>query len=169
MTDPKRAPKEFRKLIPQLPSDEIQFSIHGKTGLVAVQEASDFVEVAEERYVSLSGGPLEDARVLDFGCGWGRIARLFLKDIKPTHLSGVNVRESIVTTAHELAPKLNFRKIEPFPPLPFIAASTIDMVVANSVFSHLSEEAVQQWIAEFARIIRPGGLRASRLGPEVSL
>ncbi len=169
LADPKRALEEFRSLIPRLPSDEIQFSTARKTGLVAIQEAFDFVEVAKERFVSLGGGVLEDARVLDFGCGWGRITRLFLRDIKPKNLVGVDARENIVATAQELAPKLNFHRIDPYPPLECFPEATVDIVVAYSVFSHLSEEAAQQWLTEFARIIRPGGIACITSRPRAHL
>src|SRR5262245_14343348 len=40
-----------------------------------------------ERYI----GPIERCRgVLDFGCGWGRIIRFFLRDVPPATLTGVD-------------------------------------------------------------------------------
>jgi SAM-dependent methyltransferase len=35
---------------------------------------------------------------------------------------------------------------------------TFDVVFAYSVFSHLSEDLYARWLAEFSRILKPGGL-----------
>ena len=37
-----------------------------------------------------------ETHVLDFGCGWGRIIRFFLKDIDPARLHGTDVFEEMV-------------------------------------------------------------------------
>ena len=38
------------------------------------------------------------------------------------------------------------------------ANESVDLIVAYSVFSHLPERLATAWIAEFARVLRPGGI-----------
>jgi SAM-dependent methyltransferase len=47
----------------------------------------------------------------------------------------------------------------PFPPTP-IPDERFDFIVGYSVFSHLSESACAEWMAEFHRILRPNGILA---------
>jgi SAM-dependent methyltransferase len=50
-----------------------------------------------------------------------------------------------------------FDLIDPFPPTQ-IPDNAFDVIYAYSVFSHLSEAAHLAWLAEFRRILKPGGL-----------
>jgi len=48
------------------------------------------------------GQPLnQQSKVLDFGCAWGRIARFFLRELKPEGLYGVDVVPTLVETISE--------------------------------------------------------------------
>ena len=40
-----------------------------------------------------------DSRVLDFGCGWGRVIRFFLKDVAPWNLVGVDIDPNAPSSA----------------------------------------------------------------------
>jgi SAM-dependent methyltransferase len=46
----------------------------------------------------------------------------------------------------------------PEPPMAFLADRSVDVVFAYSVFSHLAESVAGKWIAEFARVLAPGGV-----------
>jgi len=96
-------------------------------------------------------------RVLDYGCGWGRITRLLPWYFDAANVCGVDVDAGFVASARDLLPSLDFRVIESMKPLPF-AAESFDVVFANSVFSHLSERSARATLAELARITRPGGV-----------
>src|SRR6266850_951076 len=90
-------------------------------------------------YESHVGQLKECRRLLDFGCGWGRIIRFFLKDVEPSALYGVDPVEDMVSLcrtdnrwcAFEVSPR---RPPSRFPDGHF------DLIYAYSVFSHLSEE-----------------------------
>lgn len=43
------------------------------------------------------------------------------------------------------------------PPTPYVSGS-FDLIYALSVFSHLDEPLQRDWLAEFRRLLRPGGL-----------
>jgi SAM-dependent methyltransferase len=94
-------------------------------------------------------------RMLDFGCGCGRVLRHW-------HLPAVEIHaaEPEERLAQWCARNLQFASVvrsSTLPPLPHETAS-FDLVYAVSVFTHLTEQAQLLWTAELARVIRPGGL-----------
>lgn len=160
-------PKEMQGDIPRLPSDAVQMSTTGKTGYRNVVEAVDFVRAVMERYRAQNGD--KDPRVMDFGCGWGRITRTFLSVTPADHITGSDVRQDAVDQAGDLAPNLSFVMMDPRPPAPQFADNAFDLVVGYSVFSHLAEDVAQSWITEFGRIVSPGGLVCITTRPRVHL
>ena len=46
----------------------------------------------------------------------------------------------------------------PYMPPSGLESDSADLIVAYSVFSHLSEPAHMAWVEEFARVLRPGGV-----------
>lgn len=89
--------------------------------------------------------------VLDFGCGCGRTSRNWQR---PVH--GTDIRPELVAWCQEHLPGV-YTVNDPEPPTSY-AGSSFDVVYAVSVFTHLTVDRQRQWLAEFARIVRPGGL-----------
>jgi SAM-dependent methyltransferase len=96
-------------------------------------------------------------RVLDFGCGCGRLTRLFARAQPGWEAYGSDVNPDLVQwCADQLAP-VRTTQNDLTPPLAFDAAS-FDLVYSVSVFSHLAAAAAQAWLADLARVLRPGGI-----------
>ncbi len=143
--------------LPGLPPADLQVGSVGEHGSAALREGLRFYREVK-RYAADLGRPLEpDRMLLDFGCGWGRMTRFFIKDVAPRNLRGADVSASFIALCRTHMPGLGFSVIEPAPPSPY-ASETFDVICAYSVFSHLSEAAGARWIEEFARILKPGGV-----------
>jgi len=65
--------------IPDLPADDIQLGYTGQTGRSNLQQAFSFYKHLR---VTCGMEEVSSPRVLDFGGGFGRISRLFLRDTK---------------------------------------------------------------------------------------
>lgn len=94
-------------------------------------------------------------RVFDFGVGTGRMLAQFLPFGLELH--GVDVNpDAVAWSSQKLGglAKIQLSKLEP--PLPYEGAF-FDLVLANSVFTHMPYEAMPGWIAELARVTKPGG------------
>ena len=99
---------------------------------------------------------LRQARVLDFGCGWGRITRFFLKDLSPENIYGADVSGVGIDACQRTLPG-SFRQISGQPPLEY-GQDTFDLIYSWSVFSHLPEDLSTQWLVSFSRLLKPTGL-----------
>jgi SAM-dependent methyltransferase len=141
---------------PPLPDEGLQRAWVGSSGVDALLEAGRFTALAVEALSERGASPDDVGRVLDFGCGWGRIYRCFLRHCRPGSLVGVDIDEGCVALCRKAMPYGSFELCDPMPPLAF-ADEAFDAVTAYSVFSHLAEEPFRRWLREFARVLRPGG------------
>jgi SAM-dependent methyltransferase len=94
--------------------------------------------------------------VLDFGCGCGRVirhwARMGVRD-----LHGCDYNPELVAWCRDNLPFMTARVNSPSPPSPY-ADDQFDLVYAVSIVTHMTEAAARAWIADLARILKPGGL-----------
>ncbi len=143
--------------LPGFPENTVQRQFTGSFGWRALLEAYNFYRRAKKYCTSL-GNPIENGTtILDFGCGWGRIIRFFFKDTGCENLFGADVDSKMIDFCGEEMHCGSYFLVSPEPPSVFQDA-TIDMVYAYSVFSHLAECTATNWMSEFSRILKPGGL-----------
>jgi Methyltransferase domain len=147
------------KTLPKFPTDQIQINTTGQAGVATLKEAFIFYQDCIETFKAL-GTPMESChQLLDFGVGWGRIARFFLRELPLENIHGLDVMEQFVQICRETFENDNFSVTNPYPPTS-ISDEKFNFIVGYSVFSHLSEEACSRWMQEFHRILAPGGMIA---------
>jgi SAM-dependent methyltransferase len=117
-------------------------------------------EIAEEQIrdtVAKADVKLEElGAVLDFGCGCGRTARRWVA-LRGPALHGCDYNPKHVKWCRDNLPFMEFRTNSLEPPSPY-PEDSFDLVYALSVVPHMTEELAHRWMAEFARILQPGGL-----------
>jgi SAM-dependent methyltransferase len=143
--------------LPPFPPEDVQKITNNVSGLETMRGAAEFYRVADEEMTKRHARDLGDLKLLDFGAGWGRITRLLLRSIAPGNLYGIDVDERLVAAGRDLLPGVSFERLVSGGPLPY-ADGQFDVVVANSVFSHLSLDFHLFYIKEIARVMRSGGL-----------
>lgn len=151
-------------ILPGFPPDSVQRDIVGSAGEQTLREAFNFYREVKGYAQHLGKALTPDSRILDFGCGWGRMIRFFLKEVKADNLHGVDVDPLMIGFCRELFHLGNFSIGKPLPPTEF-PDNSIDIIYAYSVFSHLSEPAHLQWVREFSRILKPGGILVATTQP----
>lgn len=143
--------------MPTFPDERTQSLMHGHASRLAIQGAFAFYSEVRA-YAQVSGRPLEPhRRLLDFGCGWGRMLRMFMKDIQPRNLIGAEPHSEFVMLARQHNPYVTFLQSEYLPPLP-LAEDSLDYIIAFSVFSHLDEYSANRWVDAFYKLLAPGGM-----------
>ena len=96
-------------------------------------------------------------RVLDFGCGCGRVLR-WLDDLAAaTELHGVDIDEEAIAWVRESLPFVQAHVGPHLPPLDF-PDGHFDLIVNHSVFTHIDEAYQDAWLEELRRVAKPGGL-----------
>jgi SAM-dependent methyltransferase len=94
-------------------------------------------------------------RVLDFGCGCGRVIRHW-HSLHGVELHGCDYNPRLIDFCRRALPFARFEVNELRAPLVY-ADDTFDVVYALSVFTHLDEAAEDFWLRELTRIVKPGG------------
>ncbi len=153
-----------RGFLPGMPAEDIQTHYTGGSGHATLKEAYLAYAVFKQLAASNSIDLRECDNILDFGCGWGRIIRFFLKDVESSKLHGVDIDGAMIDICQQSRLKCSFSCIDPLPPLHF-ADNIMDVIYLYSVFTHLSEQAHLEWLREFKRILRPGGVLIATTRP----
>lgn len=112
---------------------------------------------------------LEGARVLDFGCGAGRVLRHLVDVVgEDGELHGVDIdAPSIDWLQANGEPWIHAQQCAEAPRLPYPDAH-FDLVYALSVFTHIVDHWAG-WLLELRRVLAPGGiLLATVIGPQTA-
>ncbi|MGE0431357.1 MAG: cyclopropane-fatty-acyl-phospholipid synthase family protein [Planctomycetota bacterium] len=113
----------------------------------------------------VSHGLTPTSRVLDVGCGCLRGGVHFIRHLEPGHYFGIDLSESLLQAGYdvELAalglqhklPRGNLIATDSFDPAPF--GVTFDVLIAQSVFTHLPLNHIRLCLARTAPFVREGG------------
>ena len=96
------------------------------------------------------------SRILDWGCGCGRVFR-YLSQGALSHLVGADIDIDNIEWCKRNFPDAEFHAVPLMPPTP-LPSATFDLVIGISVFTHLREESQHAWLRELSRICTNGGL-----------
>lgn len=95
-------------------------------------------------------------RLLDFGCGNGRLLDFLEKEKTDLEYQGADVSRGLIEIAKEKHPTKTFIVLKDANKLPFESES-FDLVVAIAVFHHLSPEMARKTLQELKRILKKDG------------
>jgi len=106
--------------------------------------------------------PVDVDRVLDLGCGDGRLAGLVL-DARPGATSAIGLDSSppmieLARDRFRRDPRVEIREHDLRAPLPAVGAGTVDVVVSGFAIHHLAHERKRSLFAEIVDVLRPGGV-----------
>jgi ubiquinone/menaquinone biosynthesis C-methylase UbiE len=116
-----------------------------------------------------------DASVLEVGCGCGRLSRAFTKHLHPQgSYDGFDVSADMVAWCQRhlqtRASNFRFTRLDVYSPdqnpagsikaaalsFPY-AQGSFDAAIVSSVFTHIMPDEIERYVAELARVIKPGG------------
>jgi 2-polyprenyl-3-methyl-5-hydroxy-6-metoxy-1,4-benzoquinol methylase len=97
-------------------------------------------------------------RILDWGCGCGRITRALHVVTPASEVHGADIDpEAIAWLQRHCSRYAQFYLAPHRPPMAY-ANDTFDLVIGISIFTHLPEEMQFLWLDELRRITKPGAL-----------
>lgn len=121
------------------------------TGQKAVDEVMSLLERHGHR-------PRQHERALDFGCGAGRLTRALGSHFD--HVDGVDIAASMIELARKKNPspdRVDFHLNETAD-LRLFEDATFDLLLSVIVLQHIPNEFKTAYLAEFVRVLRPGGV-----------
>lgn len=102
-------------------------------------------------------GVSRTARILDYGCGYGRVTAA-LADLGFHRVTGADISSALLTRARRTRPGLRFEQITSPPALNHPAGS-FDVIILFAVLTCVPADDDQRaLIAELHRLLAPGGL-----------
>jgi SAM-dependent methyltransferase len=120
-------------------------------------------------YLDERGLTANRRRALDFGCGAGRLTHALASHFD--QVIGVDIAPSMIDVArtlHAARPRLDFR-VNASNRLESIDAGSIDLVYTRLVLQHMPPRYVRAYLAEFVRVLSPGGVLVFQLPAENAL
>jgi SAM-dependent methyltransferase len=116
------------------------------------------------------GYPRHKGVSLDFGCGVGRLTRALAGFFEKS--CGVDISEAMVTKARELNWELSNCEfaVNTSADLKAFPDEMFDFIYTARVLQHLpNQKAIEQYISEFARVLKSGGLLVFQVPGRMSL
>src|SRR5438094_676221 len=109
------------------------------------------------------GVELKCGKALDFGCGVGRLSRALSEQFTEVH--GVDISPSMITYATAFnrdRPNCHFH-LSASDRLETFQDGWFDFVYSNIALQHIEPKYSKQYIREFFRVLRPGGIAVFQL------
>jgi SAM-dependent methyltransferase len=124
----------------------------------------DFFESGREEIASLFGQlaemhqPIRPGIALDFGCGLGRLTQALCARFERVY--GIDISERMIegAKAHNRCGDRAMYYANAVDRLPMLASGTVDFIYSRLVLQHIPRDAQESYIAEFGRVLGPGGL-----------
>lgn len=101
------------------------------------------------------------ATVMELGCGVGRLLR-HAPAASPAEarIIATDVNRESLDWCRANLPAIEYHQHDSLPPIDSLPASSVDIIYAHSVFTHIPLERQLPWLHELERLLRPGGYLA---------
>lgn len=132
----------IKAFFPSMVSEQAQKNWTGSHGEDLLALSLAFIRTMISGYSAITGNKIGNAKILDFGCGWGRLIRLLYKFVPTDNIYGVDPWNESILLCQQHKVRGNIALSDWVPTsLPFEVK--FDLMFAFSVFTHLSEKTTQ--------------------------
>jgi SAM-dependent methyltransferase len=153
------------QLLPRMADEAAQLGWNGKSGMDLRNHTVDFCRILSARFLQITGRPMDNTRILDFGCGWGRVLRLLYWYTDPQNCCGVDAMHQAVQRCKDDNVLGRIVQSEYIATDLDVGDRRYDLIVAFSVFTHTPLRVAQVALANLRRKIRNNGLLAITVRP----
>lgn len=158
MSLPDTARPNLSRLLPRMASEDVQRSWAGEAGSRMLLSSTNFVEIMNRHFVEFCHRTVERTRVIDFGCGYGRLMRLMYYFTNPENICGVDPWDKSIEVCRQdgmLGSLIQSDYLPASLPLP---ENHFDLIFSYSVFTHTSIKVTQSALRTLRRYIAPSGM-----------
>jgi SAM-dependent methyltransferase len=154
----------IKEYFPAMATEAVQRHWTGAHGEALLNQSVAFMKTMIYGYSSTSGKEIENASVLDYGCGWGRLIRLLYKFVPIDNIYGVDPSDESIKVCEQNGVKGNLAISDYVPrKLPF--EQQFDLIFAFSVFTHLSEKTAHIVLDTLRKYVSEGGILIITIRP----
>jgi SAM-dependent methyltransferase len=151
--------------LPKMADKQVQRDWTGNAGFELLKQSIDFVRTAAFGYSEINKCGLDGAKVLDFGCGYGRLARLFYYFIEENNFYGVDPWSKSIEICNEDGLSKNFYLSDDLPSTLPVGSEKFDLIYAFSVFTHLSNLATTTCLNTLSNYLTDDGILLITIRP----
>ena len=139
-----------------LPPDQLMFLVQGTANVQEFLKDGRTTALEVMRVLEANGVEIATLnKILDFGCGCGRVIRHF-HAVTHGQLHGTDYNREAIDWCRRNLGFGHFQVNGLEPPLLYMKEE-FDLVYALSVFTHLPESLQVAWMSELCRVLKPGG------------
>ena len=151
------------RMLPSMASNEVQCLWTGASGSILMAGSLDFMHSVDQACREYLGHGIK-GKILDYGCGWGRLLRLLLWYVDPGEIYGADPwDESIAICRQHNCP--GHLSVCDFVPTSLPFTETFDLIYVFSVFTHLSEKTADAVLRVLRRSISDKGMLVITIRP----
>jgi SAM-dependent methyltransferase len=142
-----------------LPPAEEQAIWTGASGRELLQDSLSFSRIVVSKFEGFTGQTISDARVLDYGCGFGRLLRIMSYYVDRNKLFGVDPWDRSIAICKDWNVPAEVAQSD-FLPTDLPMEGQFDLAYSYSVFTHTSERATRSALAALRKRATSGALLA---------
>lgn len=152
------------RMLPKMADAETQKNWTGADGIDLLHQTIAFTRSVAEHYAAIRGRPLAGEKILDYGCGWGRIIRTMYYYSNPDTIYGCDPWDESISRCREANIQAHLTISDYLPKsIPFDVK--FDLIYAFSVFTHLSRRATESALSALRKSISFDGLLVITIRP----
>ena len=152
-------------LLPRMAALEVQHQWTGGDGSTLLKDTVGIAMVLERQLRVILNKPLRGAKLLDFGCGYGRLARIMYYFTDPELYYGVDPFDRSIAICREDKILGTLAVSDYLPTSLPVGDAKFDLIYAYSVFTHTSPRATRAAMETLRGYLRPDGLLAITIRP----
>ncbi len=148
----------LNQLLPRMASADIQVAWTGASGGQIMLASVDFVRILQTQFERITHRPLHRARIMDYGCGYGRLGRLMYWYTDPENYFGIDPWDRSIEICRDCAMLGNILQSDYLPATLPVGGRLFDLIFSYSVFTHTSPRATRAALTALRTSIHSSGL-----------
>jgi len=153
------------RLLPRMAPVDVQTGWTGSHGYNLFRSTYDFTNRLRLHFEAAGRRSLRGASILDYGCGWGRLARMMSYYSNPEQFFGVDPLQESIDICKRDGILGNLALSDYLPESLPVGEAKFDLMYAYSVFTHTSKRATLTALSTLRKYIKPDGILVITVRP----